>query len=200
MGNDSLKTNLKQTQHSRPTLDQEPKKKRNLKSTKLHLFVEQAVLAEDRTKSHFSKSRICIFYQFFSSLLTVLCRNSHGRHLTDSVQLLSIFGVLTCVSLVMLQHVDFLCKFSVTFLALVFLNPFVKLHVVTKGVFCLHSCETGGTGHLAHHSHLQGRTQAHAANQQLYFISAASPQLHIFHCLCSNAHYQYYFNSRKKLW
>lgn len=98
----------------------------------------------------------------------------------------------------MLQHVDFLCKFSVTFLALVFLNPFVKLHVVTKGMFCLHSCETQGTGHLIHHSHLQGRTQAHVVNQQLCLIFAASPQLHIFDCLCSNAHYHYNFNSRKK--
>lgn len=76
--------------------------------------------------------------------------------------------------LVMFQHVDFLRKFSVTFLALVFLNPLVKLHVVTKSMFCLHSCETEGTGHLAHHSHLQGRTQAHVVNQQLYFIFCES--------------------------
>lgn len=131
-------------------------------------------------------------------ILTAPGKSSPGKDLIDSVQLLSISGALTCVSLVMLQHVDFLCKFSVTFLALVFLNPLVQLHVVTKGMFCLHSCEVEGTGHLIHHSHLQGRNQAHVVNQQLYFIFAASPRLHMFYCLCSNAFHHYYFNSRKK--
>lgn len=128
--------------------------------------------------------------------LTVLGESSLGKHLTDSVQLVSIPGALTCVSLVVLKHVDFLCKFSVTLLALVFLNPFVKLHVVTKGMFGLHSCDTEGTALLVHHSHLQSRTQAHVANQQLYLIFAASPQFHIFNCLCSTSSLLFYFQKK----
>lgn len=48
---------------------------------------------------------------------------------------------LTCVSLVVFQHIDLLGKLAVTLLALVLLNPFVQLHVVSESMLGLHACE-----------------------------------------------------------
>lgn len=45
----------------------------------------------------------------------------------------------TCVSLVVFQHVDFLCKLAVTLLTFILLNTLVELHVVPQGMFRLHT-------------------------------------------------------------
>lgn len=47
---------------------------------------------------------------------------------------------LTRVPLVVLQHVDLLRELAVALLALVLLDAFVQLHVVTQRVFGLHAC------------------------------------------------------------
>lgn len=44
------------------------------------------------------------------------------------------------MSLVVFQHVDLLCKFTVTLLTLVLFNALVKLHVVPQSVLGLHAC------------------------------------------------------------
>lgn len=52
---------------------------------------------------------------------------------------------LTCVPLVVFQHVDLLGKLAVAFFTLVLFDSFVKLHVVPQSVFCLHSCRSHAT-------------------------------------------------------
>lgn len=52
---------------------------------------------------------------------------------------------LTCMPLVVLQHVDLLGKLAVALFTLVLFNPLVKLHVVPQSVFGLHSCGGGVT-------------------------------------------------------
>lgn len=47
---------------------------------------------------------------------------------------------LTCVSLVVFQHVDLLGKLAVTLFALILFDAFVELHVVPQSVFGLHAC------------------------------------------------------------
>lgn len=49
---------------------------------------------------------------------------------------------LTCVSLVVFQHIDLLGKLAVALLTLVLFNPFVQLHVVSESMLGLHACET----------------------------------------------------------
>lgn len=53
------------------------------------------------------------------------------------------------MTLVVFQHVDFLCKLAVTLLTLVLLNALVELHVVPQGVFRLHTCS-----HTRTHTHI----------------------------------------------
>ena len=48
--------------------------------------------------------------------------------------------LLTCVSLVVFQHVDLLGELAVALLTLVLFDAFVQLHVVPQSVFGLHAC------------------------------------------------------------
>lgn len=47
---------------------------------------------------------------------------------------------LTCMSLVVFQHVDLLGELAVTLLTLVLFDALVKLHVVPQSVLGLHAC------------------------------------------------------------
>lgn len=47
---------------------------------------------------------------------------------------------LTCMPLIVLQHVDLLGKLAVALFTLILFNSFVKLHVVPQSVFGLHPC------------------------------------------------------------
>lgn len=58
---------------------------------------------------------------------------------------------LTCVSLVVFQHIDLLGKLAVTLLALVLFNPLVQLHVVPESVLGLHAYERELTGEGCSH-------------------------------------------------
>lgn len=63
---------------------------------------------------------------------------------------------LTCVPLVVLQHVDLLGKLAVTCLALVLFDAFVKLHVVPQRVFGLHTCTVKNISSLCQSFHTSG--------------------------------------------
>ncbi len=56
---------------------------------------------------------------------------------------------LTCMSLVVFQHVDLLGKLAVTLLTLVLFDALVKLHVVPQSVLGLHACTGNRLLHMA---------------------------------------------------
>lgn len=53
---------------------------------------------------------------------------------------------LTCMPLIVFQHVDLLGKLAVALFTLILFDAFVKLHVVPQSVFGLHSCQS----HVTH--------------------------------------------------
>lgn len=65
-------------------------------------------------------------------------RGSHESSDSGSSRDLQVL-LLTCMSLVVFQHVDLLGKLAVAFFTLVLFDALVKLHVVPQSVLGLHA-------------------------------------------------------------